>query len=256
MQKKNTEQTEITVQTEVLPASFRSFRYFRSFRILQILCLGLVFSVATNAQTAKASEDGTKLELGNLVLLTNEKDGFMSVSRVRYSPDGKRFVAIGCGFECNDNIGFLFNADGSGKRKFTVRWDFILQDKVEWAADGKKLFYYRINSSGADTPRNVPAQGWIEVDAVSGRKAPAVSRSLKSEATYAVFRIPSNDSLNVRQSPGAKANSTGRLPHNAKGIRFTGENQKVGKDVWAKIAHDGVTGWVNQNFLYETPTNQ
>ncbi|MGH9802680.1 MAG: hypothetical protein ACRD82_20125, partial [Blastocatellia bacterium] len=105
------------------------------------ICPATVASAQT-AQKISTSDDSTKLRLGNRTLLENTKDGFMSVSKVRYSPDGKRFVVVACGFECNDNIGFLFNADGNGKRKFTARWDNILQDKVEWSADGKKLFYY------------------------------------------------------------------------------------------------------------------
>lgn len=206
---------------------------------------------AQEAQKAQVSEDGATLRLNNRVLLTNEKDGFMSVHRVWHSPDGKRFLVIACGFECNDNIGFVFNADGSGKRKFTSRWDFILQDKIEWSADGKTIFYYRVNSSGADWPRNAPAEGWIELDVASGRKAPANSRSLKPESRYAVFRVQANDSLNVRQTPGVKAKSIGKLAHDANDIRFTGEQRKVGKDIWVRISYNNMAGWVNQSFLYE-----
>ncbi len=242
---KNTEQTEIAEK-------MKSFRSFRLFRYLQISCLCFAFCSTANAQIAKATEDGAKLKLDNRVLLTNEKDGFMAVNQVRYSPDGKRFLVIGCGYECNDNIGFLFNADGTGKRKFTARWDFILQDKVEWSADGKKLYYYRINSSGADSPRNAPPEGWVEVDLATGKKAAAVSRLLKPEIGYSVFRLLRDDWLNVRQSPGTRANVIGKLPHDAKGIRFSGEKQKIGKDIWVKITQNGLTGWVNQNFLYET----
>lgn len=229
-----------------------SFRYFRLFRYLQVHLLCLALCATANAQKAQASDDGAKLKLDSRVLLTNEKDGFMAVNQVRYSPDGKHFLVIGCGYECNDNIGFLFNADGSGKRKFTARWDFILQNKVEWSADGKKIYYYRINSSGADSPRNAPAEGWVEVDATTGRKAAAASRSLKLEARYSVFGLLRDDWLNVRQLPGTRSNVIGKLPHDAKGIRFTGEKQKLGKDIWVKITHDGLTGWVNQNFLYES----
>lgn len=216
-----------------------------------LLALAFSFPLAQTTQKAQASEDGAQLKLGNRVLLTNEKDGFMAVHKVCYSPDGKRFLVITCGFECNDNIGFVFNADGSGKRRFTARWDFILQDKIEWSGDGKKIFYYRTNSSGADSPRNAPAEGWIEVDAASGRKAFAVSRSLKAEASYAVFRIRFGDSLNVREAAGAKAKPIGQIAPDAKGIRFTGERQKIGKDFWVKIKLDNLTGWVNQSYLYE-----
>ena len=246
------EQTEITKKTE----SVCPFRYFRLLRYLQFCCLCLALCSTANAQKAQASEDRSKLQLGNRVLLTSEKDGFMSVSKIRYSPDGKRFVVIACGYECNDNIGFLFNADGSGKRKFTARWDNILQDKVEWAIGGKQLFYYRVNSSGAEPPANAPASGWVEVDAATGRKSPATARTLRPEASYAVFRIPPDDSLNVREAPGAKSKITGKLAHDSTGIHYAGEKQKAGRETWAKIKHQNLTGWVNQNFLYETPKDQ
>ncbi len=213
-------------------------------------------STAKQQIKATSEADGTTLKLGNRVLLTNEKDGFMSVSQVRYSPDGKRFIVLACGYECNDNIGFLFNANGSGKRKFTARWDNILQDKVEWSADGKKLFYYRINSSGAEPPANAPASGWVEVDVATGQKSAARTRTLKPESRYAVFRIAPNDSLNVRETPGAKASVLGKLAYDTKDIRVTGEKQKVGKDLWVKVKQQNLTGWVNQNFLYETPKDQ
>jgi hypothetical protein len=101
-----------------------------------------------------------------------------------YSPDGEYFVALGCGYECNDNVGFVFKSDGSGKRKITDRWDFILQDKIEWSADGKKLLYYRINSTGADPPENSPPTGWVEVDLITGRKTSARSSDGAPDARH------------------------------------------------------------------------
>ncbi|MBS1788165.1 MAG: SH3 domain-containing protein [Acidobacteria bacterium] len=218
----------------------------------------IIWSQSTGGQQPKASisNDHLKLTLGNRVLLENSTDGFLSLRRVRYSRDGTHFAVIACGFECNDNVGFLFNADGSGKRKFTAQWDFILQDKVEWSADGNLLFYYRVNSSGAETPKTAPTAGWVEVTVATGGKAPATKRRLNPEANYAVFGVEDGDSLNVRQSPGAKANVIGNLAHDATGIRFAGKSHKIGNSIWAKINHQGLTGWVNQNFLYETSKEQ
>lgn len=230
--------------------------FFRSFSILQISCLCIALCGLANAQKAKASEDGAKLELGDRVLLTSEKDGFMSVHQVRYSPDGKHFVVIGCGYECNDNVGFLFNADGTGKRKFTAPWDFILQDKIEWSADGKKLYYYRINSTGADPPANAPSESWIEVNLKTGRKAFASSRRLKPGASYAVFNVLAKDSLNARSAPGIAAKISARLPYNARDVKFSGQMQRIGKVIWVRIEFGGVSGWVNQNFLYEETKEQ
>jgi hypothetical protein len=165
--------------------------------------LSLLFTLAVGQTTSKLtrSEDESKLMLGNRVLLDSGKDGFMSIKQVHPSPDGKYFAVIGCGYECNDNVGFVFNADGTGKRKLTTRWDYILQDKIEWSADSKRLYYYRINTTGADPPTMAPPQGWVEVNAATGRKIKAVSRTLKSSARYAVFNVAPNDSLNVREMP-------------------------------------------------------
>lgn len=218
--------------------------------------LAVAYSMAAG-QTVKAviSEDGSKLMLGNRMLLDASKDGFMSIKQVKPAPGGKRFAVIGCGYECNDNVGFVFNADGTGKRKFTTRWDYILQDKIEWSADGKRLYYYRINSTGADPQVNAPAEGWIEIDVATVRKAKAASRTLKTTVRYAVFNVAPNDSLNVREAPSLKANIAGKLAHDAGGIQFTGEKRTVGRETWVKIKHETLAGWVNQNYLYEqTPS--
>ena len=63
-----------------------------------------------------ASDDNSKVLLGKKVLLDAERDGFMHVHKILYAPGGKHFVVIGCGFECTDNIGFLFAANGTKRR--------------------------------------------------------------------------------------------------------------------------------------------
>lgn len=244
---KSTEQTE---QTENL-SKFRVFRLFRLFRVFLTVCYCLTLYPTATAQTITETEDKSRLLLNNRVLLDNVKDGFLAIHQVRRSPDGKRFAVIACGYECTDNVGFLFNADGSGKRKFTARWDFILQNALEWSADGKKLFYYRINSTAADPPKTAPAEGWVEVEAATGRKSAATSRTLKPNASYVVFNVRLNDSLNVREAPSLKATAIGKLPYNAKGVKFTGEQHKSSKEVWVKIQYETLTGWVNQNYLHE-----
>jgi len=254
--------------------SAESFSSLRNLRVLHVSAvkfrftgpyfalLPLLFSLTVGQTLSKLtrSEDESKLMLGNRVLLDSGKDGFMSIKQIRRSPDGKHFAVIACGYECNDNVGFLFNTDGSGKRKITARWDFILQDKIEWSADGKKLYYFRINSTGADPPTNGsikswPTTGWVQVDVTTGRKVAAVSRTLKTTASYAVFNVAPNDSLNVREMPELRTNVTGQLAHNARGIKFTGEKQKSGRETWVKIKLGSVSGWVNQNYLYEEPSS-
>lgn len=221
--------------------------------LVRALCVLCFFVATTNAQSpsprAVASDDNLKVLLGNKVLLESERDGFMSVHRIVYSPDDKHFVVIGCGFECTDNIGFLFRADGSRKRKFTARWDVILQDKLEWSTDGRQIYYFRINSTGADAPRTAPPEAWVVVDVATGRKRPATARRLDRRGSYSVFNT--GDGLAVRARPGVRAKEVGRLLSDAKGIHITGPGRRSGRAVWVPIKHNALSGWVNQNFLFK-----
>jgi heat shock protein HslJ len=218
-----------------------------------IFILLLSQTIPVNAQSrAVASDDRLRVLFGNKVLLHSDRDGFMSVHRIVYSPDGKNFVVIGCGFECTDNIGFLFRADGTRRRKFTARWEVILDDKLEWSADGSKIYYYRINSTGADPPKTAPPESWVVVDVATGRKGPATTRRLDQRVSYSVFNT--GDGLSVRAQPGAKAKEVGRLPSDAKGVSVTGPGKLSGRALWVPIKHNSLSGWVNQNFLFKEET--
>lgn len=209
------------------------------------------FAATINGQPVRAvtSDDQLKVFLGKKLLLQNDRDGYMSIHRIIYSPNGKNFVVIGCGFECSDNVGFLFRADGTRKRKFTARWDLILDDKLEWSNDGTKIYYFRINSTGADPPKTAPPEGWVVVDVATGKKGPATTRRLDQRASYSVFNT--GDGLAVRAAPGVNAKEVGRLPSDAKGVRITGPGRLSGRALWVPIKHDELSGWVNQNFLFK-----
>src|SRR5678810_861369 len=146
------------------------------------------------------SNDQSKVLVGRRVILAAERDGYMAVHKIVYSPAGKHFVVIACGYECTDNSGFLFRADGTHKREFTARWDQLFSDKLEWSPDSKRIYYYRINSTGADPPENAPAEGWITVDVVTGRKSSGSARPMQRDTPYAVFDTA--DGLVVRATPG------------------------------------------------------
>jgi hypothetical protein len=197
---------------------------------------------------AVASDDKSKVLVGQKVILDSERDGFMSVHRIVYSPAGKHFVVIGCGFECTDNIGFLFAADGTRKRDFTGRWDQIFTDKLEWSSDSKTFYYYRINSTGADPPRNAPAEGWIAVDVATGRKSSGIARRLERNKPYAVFDTA--DGLAVRTTPGTNGRELGRLASDAKDVYVTGPSKRIGSSVWVPVKSNALSGWVNQRFLF------
>ncbi len=217
-----------------------------------LLCASLTVAQEPVRPAPLRNAEDTRLRLAGKLLLDARRDGFMPLKEIVYAPARTHFLVLACGYECNDNLGFLFRADGSGKRKFTARGDFILQSSIEWSADGRKVYYYRINSSGAAVPRGAPPEGWIEVDVKTGLKAPARSRRLKTTASYAVFNVRDDDVLNVRAGADTKAQIVGSLPHSAKDVRVTGAAVRAGGNVWAPIQVNGLTGWVNQNYLCES----
>jgi hypothetical protein len=213
----------------------------------------LLLSIGCFAQSNKPvfNEDQSQMLMNGKVYLDSNKDGFMGLKKVLYAPNGKQFLVLACGFECSDNIGFLFNANGTGKRKFNQAWDWIFNEGVEWSADSKFVYYYRINSTAADPPLRAPKEGWVQVNAKTGAKAAATARRLKGDASYAVFRIADTDPLNIRSAPGSKNKVLGTIPSGGKGIRFLGATKQSGPEVWAKIEFGKISGWVNQSYLYE-----
>jgi Bacterial SH3 domain len=220
---------------------------------MKALTLLLLLTLTGHAQTNKPvfNEDQSQMLLNQKVVLDNNKDGFMGLKKVIYAPSGKRFLVLACGFECSDNIGFLFNADGTGKRRFTQAWDLIFEEGVEWSADSQYVYYYRINSTAAEPPRNAPKEGWVQVNFKTGAKTPAKARRLKPDATYALFRVRMDDTLNIRRAPGSKTKIVGTIPFDGKGIEFLSETKQIGPEVWAKIQFGKISGWVNQSYLYE-----
>ncbi len=221
----------------------------KSLVFLLLLAIGSHNSLA-QSEKPTINADEMQLLLQGKVLLDAMKDGFMRVLEVRPAPNGRYFLVIACGFECFDNIGFLFKADGTGKRVITPRASYILQNKAEWSADSQYLYYFRINSTAADLPHHPPPEEWKQVHVVTGVSTVAATRRLKPQANYAVFRLW-NDMLNVRAAPNAKAAILGKIPSAGKGIRAVGETKQVGKTTWAKIRFGDLTGWVNQSYLCE-----
>ncbi|MGH9842594.1 MAG: SH3 domain-containing protein [Blastocatellia bacterium] len=222
-------------------------------RILPLIMTAGLAVITGIAQSRKVTtnQDQTQLIIGDRVLLDARKDGFVVIKEVRNSPTGRHFAVIACGYECTDNVGFVFNAGGTGKRKFTGRWDSILQTKLEWSADGKRLFYYRINSTGADPPRTAPPEEWVEIDLRTFRKSPATSRELKPAASYGVFNVADTGSLNVRKAAGSSAAVVGTIPSGSMGVKVTGKSVKIGRERWTPIKFESLAGWVNQRYLYE-----
>jgi hypothetical protein len=221
--------------------------------ILELFLLSSLMNprLANAGQDAAVSQDRRTLSLHGAPVLDAEQDGFLSIHDVKPSPTGEYLLVIVCGYECNDNLGFLIRTTDGEKRPVTAPWDFILQSKAEWAADGQTLFYYRINSTGADPPRNAPPKGWVQVDVQTGRKSPGTERALNPATTYAVFHPSGRAPLTVHAEPDPKSRIVGSLPAFAREILVTGEPTKVGKETWVPIRFQAIMGWVNQDYLYE-----
>ena len=233
-------------------------------RLIQIFGLLLLTLFGTLAQQANAepgqpdtqhgvtvSSDRTKLLLEKTVLLDPRTDGFRSIHDIKYSPSGEHLLVIACGDGCAQTIGFLFKADGSAKRKITAPWEAIFQSKAEWSEDGQSVFYYRIRAAGAEPPKNAPRRGWIRIDVKTGRKLPGAGRSLKLTATYGVLSLSGGNVLKVHIQPELKAKIVGAIPSYAKGIKVTGAGVKVGREVWVPVRFQDISGWVNQDYLFE-----
>jgi hypothetical protein len=226
--------------------------FFKSTILFVLVWSSVTAVMGQNSSRAVTSPEGLRLMLGDRVLLDSAKDGFMSILLVSYAPNGTAFVAVGCGFECTDNIGFLFRSDGTGRRDLTGRWDYLFGNKLEWSTDGRSLYYYRINSTGADPPKSAPREGWVVVNLKTFRKTAATGRKLERGKPYEVFDTA--DGLAIRVSPGASAKEIGRIPSDGKGIMVTGNGRLLGSSVWVPITYKELKGWANQNFLFQTPT--
>lgn len=222
-------------------------------KFVVMLSLFAYFASHCSAQSNKPvfNEDQSQMLINGKVILDHQKDGFLGLSKIRFAPDGKRFFVLACGFECTDNIGYIFNANGTGKRRFTNAWDWIFQEGVEWSSDSKWIVYFRINSTAAEPPKSALKEGWVQVNVITGTKSFAKNRALKSNGNYGVFRVRFDDTLNLRIAPGTNTEVIGNIPSNAKGLQFAGESKRIAKEIWVKIKFGAMTGWVNQSYLYE-----
>ncbi|MCB1621105.1 MAG: hypothetical protein KDI44_10245 [Thiothrix sp.] len=69
---------------------------------------------------------------------------------------------------------------------------------------------------------------------------------------YSVVHVAPDDKLNMRDRAGVEGSKVvASIPHNAKGILLSGEQQQVGSSTWVKIAWSGQRGWVNKYYLLE-----
>ena len=65
--------------------------------------------------------------------------------------------------------------------------------------------------------------------------------------SFRVAGVRVDDVLNVRQGPSAETPAVGIIPSQGQGIRLTGKCRLT----WCPVAHNGVSGWVNSDYLVE-----
>lgn len=124
----------------------------------------------------KARIEGTKVYLGEKMLLDAAEFTCFGISEILYAPTDDYFlVIVGC-LE-GDNLLFLSRADGSDKKEITGKLDVLNYEEVEWAADGQSFTYHRINGFGYDKKtlemtgeKNPPEEGMIKYDIATGQK--------------------------------------------------------------------------------------
>jgi uncharacterized protein YraI len=72
---------------------------------------------------------------------------------------------------------------------------------------------------------------------------------LSNDCLYRVVKVQSNDTLTVRDGPGAKYNKIIKIPSNGTYIEIVGYETKVGRFFWVPIEYEGIRGWVNSYYL-------
>ncbi len=78
--------------------------------------------------------------------------------------------------------------------------------------------------------------------------------SAMAQSVYNVRNVASDDVLNMRAHVNSSDAVTSvpvvaRIPWNAKQIVGTGNTAQVGSSTWVEVSYNGITGWVNGQFL-------
>jgi hypothetical protein len=76
--------------------------------------------------------------------------------------------------------------------------------------------------------------------------------SFKLRSPLSVVRVAPDDVLWVREKPGPSEKATGKLAHDARGVRATGRVCRAGGASWFEVSAGGVKGWTNGAFLLPT----
>jgi hypothetical protein len=71
----------------------------------------------------------------------------------------------------------------------------------------------------------------------------------KLRGELAVIGVAPDDTLALREGPGASERQVGALPHDTRGVRALGPVCRAGTATWFQVALGGAEGWANGAFL-------
>lgn len=104
-----------------------------------------------------------------------------------------------------------------------------------------------IPATPAATPTPAPSSASPSPSAATSLSAPDGYPAAGSG--WDVVAVRSDDSLVLRDRPGADGTELGRLPYDAAGLVATGESAEVGSAPWWQVRTELGQGWVNARYL-------
>lgn len=143
----------------------------------------LVYTPPKSQTLSPEVEDYSKVYLGEHLIFDIALDapGCFTVGGVMFSPTNEHFLIVPHCLE-GDNLAFIFNKDGSGKREITGQWDYVNYGNIDWSPDGEWIIYHRINSFGAEVhPEELP-EGLVLYNVSTGEKT--LFYSISGPPTY------------------------------------------------------------------------
>ncbi len=189
----------------------------RHFIIIFILFGSLVIarnSVAQEENPQASFTDDGQVYLGEKLLLNIQQDApdCFNVGDILYSPIHTHFLVV---FDCieGDNVGFIFQANGTNKAQITTTSDYINNHAYDWSPDGKWLIYQRVNSFGHELFSDMPPDGLVRYSIETGKKDTLIQRvngvsprwSLDGKwiAFYVINNLVSKTTIYLLQADGS-----------------------------------------------------
>lgn len=86
-------------------------------------------------------------------------------------------------------------------------------------------------------------------DATPSPRPTTAPTAAPSSGTYKVVNVAAHDVLYIRPAPGNLRSFVGKIPPGTTGLVITGGGIRAGKSIWYPVNYNGISGWVNGNFI-------